>query len=333
MITTTLQIEDLQKWYPTKLKKNKSIFYEKKLIKAVDGINLTIEKGEIIGVIGESGCGKSTLAKLLVLLEKPSSGRVLINGEDTIDLEKKDSLAFRRKVQMIFQNPFDTFDPREKVFSLLEKTLKIHKIGKDKEERKNMIINALNEVGLSPGERFINRFPHELSGGQLQRISIVKSMLLEPEILIADESVSMLDVSVRAEIINLLINLVKEKNTTLIFISHDLNTTSYLCDRLAVMYLGRVVEVSDTIDLIKNPSHPYTKALLSNTSNLQIDNQLARIKLEGEPPTPIDNGPGCYFAPRCFMASKECHVDYPEYVRINDHHLVACINTKKENKV
>ena len=241
-------------------------FGKKKTVKAVDGISMCVKPGEIIGIIGESGCGKSTLGKLLIKLEDASSGQIFVDGKEINKFYKEDRLKFRRDVQMVFQNPFDTFDPRYTIQKILMEVLEIHHIGETKEEKNKIIVEGLESVELKPAEDYMDRRPHELSGGQLQRISILRAMLLKPKILISDEPVSMLDVSVRADVIRMLQNLARENNTTLLFISHDINTVRYISDRVVVMYLGRIVEEGVTDDVLHNPQHPYTKALISNCS-------------------------------------------------------------------
>ncbi|HEY4600320.1 MAG TPA: ABC transporter ATP-binding protein [Cerasibacillus sp.] len=323
-VEAILQMKNVKKWYETRVPvKNSRFKSEKKFVKAVDGINLDVNAGEILGVIGESGCGKSTLGKLLMLLEEPTAGEILINGVPSHELYKRNQLEFRRKVQIIFQNPFDSFDPRNTIATVLLRTLKLHQIGSSKEERLKMIADALEEVGLKPSHKYMSRYPHELSGGQLQRISILRAMLLEPEILIADEAVSMLDVSVRAGIIKLLKKLTEANNTALIFISHDINTTSYISDKIAVMYLGEVVEYGLAEDLVERTSHPYTKVLLSNSASIDMKENEA-ITISGEPPTPIDHGPGCYFAPRCYMVQDVCLSKHPKHQSITNHHRASC---------
>ena len=277
-----------------------------RVIKAVDGVSFDLEEGEIMGVIGESGCGKSTLGRLLVRLEKASKGRVLLDGTDVEELIRKDRLGFRRQIQMVFQNPFDTFDPRLTVEKILVETLRLHGIGSSDGERREMILKKLDDAGLKPAEDFLKRFPHELSGGQLQRISILRSMMLSPKVLVADEPVSMLDISIRADIINLIYETAKAEGTAAVFISHDLLTTRYISDRIAVMYLGRIVEIGDADDIALRPLHPYTEALISNCSSIDPREKKERIELEGEPPSPVDIPPGCPFAPRCPRAEKSC---------------------------
>lgn len=323
--TKLLKVDDLKKWYESRVTaKGKKFRKVKKLIKAVDGVSFELEAGEILGVIGESGCGKSTLGKLLVKLEEPTSGEIFINGVSAETIFKSNPLEFRRMVQIIFQNPFDSFDPRNIIEDVLQSTLKLHGIGSSPGERGALVKKSLEEVGLKPAEKFLKRYPHELSGGQLQRISIVKAMMLEPDILIADEAVSMLDVSVRADIIKLLKKLTKTKGTTLIFVSHDINTTSYISDKIAVMYLGEIVEFGNTEDILNQTNHPYTKVLLSNSSSIDITQKKEVISISGEPPAPVDHGPGCYFAPRCYMAKEVCISKHPETKNVSSSHQVSC---------
>lgn len=317
-----INIEDVSMWYPVKggfsLKSK-----EKQFVKAVDGVSLTLDKGEILGVIGESGCGKSTLGRILARLEEPTDGDVFIEGLSTDEIMKKDQKAFRRLVQIIFQNPYDSLTPRDTIEQIMMRPLKIHSIGKTKEERINIIIETLEYGGLRPAKDIMKRKPHELSGGQLQRISILRAMLLEPKFIIADEPVSMLDVSVRADIINMITKLSQENEAAVVFISHDISLTRYISKKIAVMYLGKIVEYGDTDEIIQNPKHPYTEVLISNCASIDPDELMEKVEIEGEPPTPINPGPGCYFAPRCYKAVKRCFEVYPATHDL-DGHLVAC---------
>lgn len=320
-----VKIENISIWYPYKNKKPAQLFKgEKQWVKAVDNVTLELEKGEILGIIGESGCGKSTLGRALARLETPTQGDVLINDISTRNLIKQDHRKFRRSVQIIFQNPFDTFTPRDTIEKILMRPLKLHKIGSSDEERKEKCIEILESGGLKPADEIMKRYPHELSGGQLQRLSILRSMLFNPEFIVADEPVSMLDVSVRAEIINMLLKLSRENNTTVAFISHDISLTRYISDKIAVMYLGKIIEYGDTETIINNPQHPYTQALISNTASIDPNEIREIIKVQGEPPTPVNPGPGCYFAPRCFKATENCFKHYPETVEVEASHLVNC---------
>ncbi|MFB5679187.1 oligopeptide/dipeptide ABC transporter ATP-binding protein [Paenibacillus terreus] len=293
-------------------------------IKSVDGVSFTLGQGEVLGVIGESGCGKSTLGKLLVQLESPTSGEIDILGESSRGMLKRSPLAFRRQAQIIFQNPFDTFDPRHTIARILTDTLRLHGVGGSHEERLTLCGQRMEEAGLAPARDYLYRFPHELSGGQLQRISILRSMLLDPLFLVADEPISMLDVSIRADIINMLSELCRSRNTAMVFISHDITTTRYISDRVAVMYLGRFVEIGPTDEVLHRPQHPYTRALISNSAPLDAGGEQEIIRIDGEPPTPVNTGPGCYFYDRCYQRREECRLHYPAFRTVSPGHQVAC---------
>ena len=293
-------------------------------VKAVDGVSFELAHGEILGVIGESGCGKSTLGRLIVRLEKTSSGEVIVNGSNVEDLIRRDRLGFRRQVQMVFQNPFDTFDPRLTVEKILIGTLRLHGIGKSDVERHELALARLAAAGLLPAEDFMKRFPHELSGGQLQRISILRSMLLEPVVMVCDEPVSMLDVSIRADIINLIYETARAEHTAAVFISHDITTTRYISDRIAVMYLGRIVEIGEANEVALHPQHPYTEALISNCSSIDPREKKKAIALPGEPPSPVDIPPGCPFAPRCPRADASCSRHEQVLKETDSGHFVRC---------
>ena len=329
-----IQVDNVKKWYvQKKVQKKDGKVSRKQHIKAVDGVSFKLKRGETLGVIGESGCGKSTLGRLLIRLEDPSGGDIKLFGESSARMLKKEPLKFRKNCQMIFQNPFDTFDPRYTLKKILMSPLKLHKIGGSEEEQMKIVLDILEQSGLRPAKDYIDRHPHELSGGQLQRISILRSMLLNPTFMVADEPVSMLDVSIRADIINMLENLVKVKNTAMVFISHDIATTRYISDKVAVMYLGRVVEMGPTDEVLHNPQHPYTKVLISNCASLDPMEKREVIEIQGEPPTPIDNGPGCYFAPRCYCACERFFKEYPETVDLGGNHSAACFRIHEQEAI
>lgn len=262
-----ISIRNVSKYF--KIKNDNKLFSKtKNYLLAVNNLSIDLQKGEILGIIGESGCGKSTLAKIIVNLEKQTLGEIFIDGISKEKMLRDNPKRFRREVQMIFQNPYDSFNPRDKIETILMRVLEIHNIGENYLNRKELLIRKLEEGGLKPANEILTRYPHQLSGGQLQRISIIRAMLLEPKLLIADEPVSMLDMSVRSEIINMLLDLSKKNNMSLIFISHDISLTRNISDKIGVMYFGNLVEYGCTDDVIYNPMHPYTRVLISNTGSI-----------------------------------------------------------------
>lgn len=270
---------------------------------AVNQVDLILRPGECLGIVGESGCGKSTLARMLTGVEQPTEGIVSFGGKDISARLKQDRLAFRRECQMVFQNPFELFDPLYTVGSILISALKIHRIGQNRQERKQHCLQVLEQMGVTPAADFLNRRPSQLSGGQLQRIAIARSMLLSPRCLVADEAVSMLDVSVRAEIVHLLLELMEQQQTSLLFISHDIAITRYVSHRIFVMYQGEFVEGGPTEQLIDLPAHPYTQMLIDSCKGAGFSGQIvSKAPLLAE---------GCAFAPRCPEAEKQCWTEKP----------------------
>ncbi len=314
-----LEIKDLNMYYPVQ-----SGFWgtSKEYIHALNGINLDIYKGEILGLVGESGCGKSTLGKSVLRLIAPE-GFVFFKDANVLDFDSKELKQFRKQSQMIFQNPYSSLDPRMTVYSLLREPLVVHGI-RNKQEINTRIHRIINLTGLS--EEDLKRYPHEFSGGQRQRIAIARALILQPEFLVADEPVSALDVSIQAQIITLLKKLKDELDLTILFISHDLGVVKYLSDRIAVMYLGDIVELAKTEELFENPLHPYTKALISAVPSIH-KKQDEKINLSGDLPSPKNPPQGCKFHTRCPYAAEKCsqlQKIEPEIVKISDSHYVKC---------
>ena len=288
-----------------------------KIVHAVDSVDLTIYEGETIGVVGESGCGKSTLGRCILQLIRPTAGNVLYRGEDITKLNKEQMRQMRRKMQLIFQDPYASLNPRMTVLELIMAPLEAFGIG-TMEERVQRVKEIMELVGM------MNRYPHEFSGGQRQRIVIARALVLNPEFVVCDEPVSALDVSVRAQVLNLIQELKKKKHLTYMFISHDLSVVKYISDRIAVMYLGRIVEIAEKNELYNNPQHPYTKALLSAIPIPDVDNKMKREILTGDVPSPLNPPSGCYFHTRCKYATERCKTECPALHDVGNGHMVAC---------
>lgn len=313
-----LEIKNLNVTYQTK----KGLIGKIQTVHAVNNVSLDIQKGEILAIAGESGCGKSTLAKAIMKLVQSDSGEILLNGENILNLKhNKDLKKFYQKVQMIFQNPYSSLNPKMKIGEILKEPLIINTNLK-KEEITKIVEEKIEKVGLDKSA--LNLYPHEFSGGQRQRIAIARSLILNPEFIIADEPVSALDVSIQAQIINLLKQLKEDFNLTFLFISHDLSVIKYLSDRIAIMYLGEVVEIGRTEEIFKNPKHPYTKALLSSVPELNPQDEKERIHLQGELPSPENLPTGCKFHTRCPYVMEICKTSTPQVKEFSDTHNCKC---------
>ena len=298
-------------------------------VHAVDDVSFTLARGEVLALVGESGCGKSTLALTLLGMENASSGHIYFEGKEVTHLDSAGLKLMRRHVQMIFQDPYESLNPLLTIGETVAEPLHVHGLATDKSDRHRRVMQALEDAGLKPADSFINRRPHELSGGQRQRVAIAAALVLEPKLLLADEPVSMLDVSIRAEILNLLADLRQTRGISIIFITHDLSTVASLADRLAVMYLGRIVEIGPTAAVLHNPQHPYTKALLSVAPAPNPRLRRQRIILQGETPDPIHLPSGCRFHPRCPVAMEVCKTVDPAYVAVSEEHQAACLLVEK----
>jgi oligopeptide transport system ATP-binding protein len=316
-----VDIRDLRMYFPV----SAGIIFQRKIadVKAVDGISFSIRRGETLGLVGESGCGKSTTGRCILQLYRPTGGEILFGGRDLTKVKGGELRAYRRKMQMIFQDPYASLNPRMSVGSIIGEPLAIHNLARGR-ARKERVADLMRIVGLNPF--YANRYPHEFSGGQRQRIGVARALAVEPDFIVCDEPVSALDVSIQAQIINLLMELQRQFTLTYLFIAHDLSVVRHISDRVAVMYLGKLMELSDRNELYENPLHPYTKALLSAVPipDPEVEAKRERIILVGDVPSPLRPPPGCVFNTRCPIAIEECQVHIPEWRAVSQGHWVAC---------
>jgi len=343
-----LQIETLYKHFPvarTVVDRIKRRPYQ--VVHAVDGVSFDVARGEILALVGESGSGKTTVGMNVLGLQVPTKGRILFDGYNVAawakgqleltdyddELSKlsrrKQIMALRRRAQMVFQDPYESLNPRQTIWEIVVEPLEIHNLGLTADQKEQRVRSALEDCGLVPAEHFWGRYPDGLSGGQRQRVVVASALVLEPELLVADEPVSMLDVSIRADILTLLQSLRKARDITIIYTTHDLATAGYFTDRMAVMYLGRVVELGPTVEVLKAPRHPYTQALVSVAPVPNPRKRRQRVILQGEVPNPIDVPLGCRFHPRCPLAEERCRQIDPPYVQITSEQRVACLLVEK----
>ncbi|HHY19455.1 MAG TPA: ABC transporter ATP-binding protein [Firmicutes bacterium] len=299
-------------------------------VRAVDGVSFSVGKGEIVGVVGESGCGKTTLGRVILKLIEPTAGQIFVEGKDITHLKPEEMKPYRRQMQLVFQDPFESMNPRMDIYSIIAEPLRIQGLDKDEHEVEAKIRKSLEEVELKPADEYIYRYPHELSGGQRQRIAIARALVLDPEFIVADEPVSMLDVSIRGEVLNLMLRLAKEKGVSFVYITHDLATARHICDRILVMYLGETVEQCTADQLVYQPLHPYTRALISAVLPPKPQKGGISAVLEGEVPNAANPPSGCRLHPRCPIAKDICSKVSPELKDVGDNHLVACHFAEKK---
>ncbi|MDP9233657.1 MAG: ABC transporter ATP-binding protein [Actinomycetota bacterium] len=325
-----LEVDDLYTRYPIRRGLVGTLLRKpRQWVHAVDGISLSLKKGEMIALVGESGCGKTSTGQSVLRLIETTGGSVKFEGSDITGLSRRSLRPLRKRMQIIYQDPYESLDPRFRVRQTVEEPLVIHGVGGPKSGRRNRVADALERAGLTPPELYMDRYPHELSGGQRQRVAIAASLVLEPDLLVADEPVSMLDVSVRAGILSLLDDLRSAGDMAILMITHDLSTAAHFADRIAVMYLGRIVEQGPSKDIVHNPQHPYTKALLSVVPKRDPRDRAPMQILRGETPNPVSIPSGCRFHPRCPLAQEECRSVDPELrpprAARSDQHQAACI--------
>ncbi len=324
-----VEIEHLQQYFPAG-----GYGRKKKYIQAVDDVSFTIDRGETLGLVGESGCGKTTTGRTLLRLYEPTGGRFVYDGDVIFDVEKKvfvDMLPYRKRMQIVFQDPYASLDPRMTVGDIVGEAIDVHKMAASKEERYEIIIEMLRRVGLN--SEHANRYPHEFSGGQRQRVGIARALAVRPEFIVCDEPISALDVSIQAQVINMFEDLQEEMGLTYLFIAHDLSAVKHISNRIGVMYLGRMVELADSYELITRPLHPYTKSLISAIpiADPKIAQSSKRIVLEGDVPSPLNPPSGCRFRTRCPYADERCAAETPQWQEVEKGHFAACHHIDKVN--
>ena len=324
-----ISVVNLKKYFPV-VSGIRSLFSASrgKYVKAVDSVSFEIKSGKVLGLVGESGCGKTTTGRVLVGLDEQTSGDVFINSENAQVLKKDNPKAFYRNVQMIFQDPYGSINPQHKVAKIISSPLEYQ--GRfDKKTLRQKTLETLEQVGLSPPEHFLNKYPHLLSGGQRQRLCIGRAIVLDPRFIVADEPISMLDVSIKAGILMLLKGLVEQRNLSMLYITHDLATVGYICDQISIMYLGKIIESGPSDEVLDHPLHPYTRALISAIPIPDPNVRRAEAKIEGAIPDPINLPKGCRFFSRCPVSVKQCSEEEPQMVEMTSKHFVACYQTGK----
>lgn len=324
-----IEVLNLKKWFPVRRGFFQALLSKKEsFVRAVDDISFDIKTKEVFGLAGESGSGKTTTGRLILKIIDPTSGKLFFKGEDITKLTRKQMKQLRRKIQTVFQDPYESLNPRKTVMDIIAEGLRIQKVVNSEKEVEERVIKTLEDVKLVPPNEFLFRYPHELSGGQRQRVAVARTFILNPEFVVADEPISMLDVSIRAEILNLFLDLVEKFYVSILYITHDLATARHMCHRIAVMYLGKIMEMGTAEDIVNEPLHPYTKALISAVPVPDPKSRRTRLTIKGEIPSPINPPSGCRFHTRCPIAEEICRKEEPELINIGKEHYVACHKVK-----
>jgi peptide/nickel transport system ATP-binding protein len=323
---TVLEIRDLKKHFPLRRHADQVLHAEHPVVKAVDGVSFQLRRGEILGLVGESGCGKTTTGKMIMKLIQPSGGQIVFNGEDVTAHDRSRDQAYRRRVQMVFQDPYASMNPRFKIKDVLEEPLLIHQMGDSRTARMGMVREVLERVKVTPVEEFMDRHPHMLSGGQRQRVATARTLILTPQVIVADEPVSMIDLSTRAEILHMMKTIQKDMELSFLYITHDISTARYFTDRICVMYLGVVVEIGGADEVIDAARHPYTQALIAAVCEPEPGkaNAIKELPITGEIPSAARIPKGCRFHPRCLKALEACRHHEPGLTKVGDGHYAAC---------